>query len=159
MNLEFRELSSYEAYRLWEKFGEDLGIGHLRSTYGNYWIRQPVQGERVWVVYDKDENRVGWVAMRPDGVDPMVWQASGIFSPYRGHGYSKEMLLWSSDTSWAIWGVKVMLFEISNHVMLQSYIRYHYERIFNKTIPGEFVAGYINYPTPGYVIFGLERGK
>ncbi len=157
MNLEFKELSSFEAYELWTDFCQDIGLEHARQTYGAYWPRNMAENERVWKVQGKNSNRVGWVSLRPDPIDPMVWQASGVFSPYRGNGYSKEILQWSSKVSEDIWGVKVMLFEISNHPLLFTYHEYHRQRIFNKKIPGEFVAGFISVPSPGYTIYGIQR--
>ena len=153
--LEFKQLTPFEITRLWQDFVDDIGLNHARETYGAYWPRERAIGEKVWAVYNEDE-RIGWVAIRPDGVDPFMWQCSGIFSPFRGNGYSKEILLWSSDMSKES-GFDVMLFEISNHVLLQPYIQYHIKRIFDKKIPGEFVAGFISYPEPGYTLFGIKR--
>jgi hypothetical protein len=156
--LEFRQLVPLEITELWQAFVNDIGLEHARQTYGKYWPRPRAWFEKVWAVSNSDNERVGWVSIRPDGVDPFVWQASGIFSQHRGHGYSKEILRWSSDMSKEM-GFDVMLFEISNHVLLQPYIQYHIKRIFEKKIPGEFVAGFINTPEPGYTIFGIKRNE
>lgn len=156
MSLAYKELLPTEAFKMWEDFCEDLGFEHIRQTYGRYWPRKPVEGERVWAVYNGDE-RVGWCSLRLDPVDPFTWFVEGIFSQSRGHGYSKEIMLWALQTSKDIWGVDTMLYEISNHALLYTYIQYHVKRLFEQRIPGEFAVGYISEPSPGYTLFGIRR--
>ena len=153
--LDFQEVDSIEAHSIWCDFADDIGLEHMRQTYGRYWPRYPVRDERVYKALNTGGERIGWVAIRPDPVDPMAWQCSGIFERFRGNGFSKIILQWSAMKSYKLWGVEAMLFEISNHVLLQPYIQYHIKRIFEKRIPGEYVAGFINTPAPGYTIFGI----
>jgi len=152
----FQEVTPGEAYSIWQDFADDIGLEHMRQTYGRYWPRHPVENESVYKALNEKNERVGWVAIRPDPVDPIVWQCSGVFEKFRGNSFSKTILQWSALKSHELWNVEAMLFEISNHVLLQPYIQYHIKRIFEKRIPGEYAAGFINTPDPGYTIFGIK---
>ncbi len=146
--MEYRELTHSEAFKLWQQFGEEIGNEELRQCYGSYWPRQPVQGERVWEVFDFQ--RVGWLSLRPDPVDPVIWFVVGILPQYQRAGASKEIFRWAARKAFEEWPkAEAMIFAVNKKN--EQYLKVQ-EKTINKVKMGELL-----FPSGSYVLFGVEN--
>ena len=151
----FKELTGEEVYSLWLKFKESVGQETLTKAYGSYWPRQVVDGEKVWEAIDNN-NLVGWCALRKDPVDPIVWQISGVFFEHTNKGYVKDIFRWCIKTTFELWSnVDAMVYSVSK--CNSGFIQYQFDFIDKKKPPEKFFVGDINFPEPGYMIFGVKR--
>ncbi len=155
-------LDSGEIFKLWSSFGEAIGLDKLRAFYSDYWPRRPLEGEIVWKwVFScpelMEDNLVGWSSVRADVLDPIVWMNVGIFPKYQYIGNSKTIIRATveqgfntfPDCSWLFVAVSK-----ANVDHLQTRMRYQAKH------PTKWVmAGEMNVPKPGYVIFGIERNR
>jgi len=149
------ELTHSQAYELWSLFGESMGIENLRKAYGSYWPRFPVFGERIWCFSDPDE-KIGWAALRPDPVDPVVWQISGVFFPFRDLGYMREIFRWCIKKTFTEYPKsQAMFYSISKRN--QRFLDWNLAETRKINSKMEKV-GEINFPDP-YIIFAIKEGK
>ena len=143
-----RLLNEENAYLLWVTFAAKVGINQLRASYGEYWPRQSLEGEKVYE-WSNDE-LIGWSAIRKDPLEPVFWINVGIFPDQRGKGYSKE-IFWSTidegfrvfkDAEWC-WSA----------ISRKNKKPFSYTKRDTEWVRvGEMVV-----PEPGYTIFGFKR--
>ncbi len=149
-------LNPDDIFNLWSIFGEAIGMDKLHQFYGNYWPRKPLSGEMVWK-WTKGNKTIGWSAIRQDILDPIIFLMVGIFPEHQYLGNSKIIIRWTveegfnifSDCSWLFVAVSK-----KNKDHLETRMRYQAKH------PTKWIiAGEMNVPEPGYVIFGIERDR
>lgn len=146
-----KELSPIKAFELWKEFEKEIGTEEMKKCYGNYWPRQVVYQERVWVVFNEQGNKIGWVSLRPDLVDPFVWLNMGIFPKFAGKGLSSIIYKQFLEVTFTEWkNAEAVFNEVS-----KSHERYLKWTLNNTNNPenGRICIGEINFPAPGWVIF------
>lgn len=150
-----KELSSIEAFDLWKEFEKEIGSNEMKKCYGSYWPRQVVYQERVWAVFDFFENKIGWVSLRPDVVDPFVWLNMGIFPEFTGKGMSSiiyKQFLKVAFTEWK--NAEAVFNEVSKSH--EQYLKWTLNAVGNPE-NNKICIGEINFPSPGYVIFCTKK--
>jgi hypothetical protein len=145
------ELTSDEAFNLWSLFANQIGMKATKEAYGKYWVRRPVIGERIWSLYDEQNELVAWCGLRPDPIEPVVWHIQGIFPKFSKRGYSKDIFKWCLRKTFEEWkNAEAMFFEISKTNI--SYIEWQREKIREGKSTVKEVG-----EMPGYTIFAVER--
>ncbi len=141
---------------LWNKFAEDIGIENVRAAYGKYWIREKAYRENVWEVYSEDV-LVGWCSLRPDPIDPVVWQISGVFPEFSKHKFVRIIFRWCVDKTFSEWeNAEAMFYSVSKSNT--GFLEWNMKKV--KEEEDKIVVGDINFPPPGYVIFAVvNKGK
>lgn len=151
-DLTFMELSFDEIYSMWKEFSDDIGIEWTKKAYGDYWIRKPVEKERVWIFFYEGK-RVGWVSLRSDPIEPIVWQASGVWSEYQQSGIAPLMLKWCVKKSFELYPeAKAMFWAVSKYN--PKFIEWNRQMLKNEW---SIEAGEINFPKPGFIYFGVVK--
>lgn len=140
------EVTFKRAYDIWWAFGQAIGMDNLRAFYGKNWPRIPVDGERIWLFLE-GEKRVGWASLRPDPVEPFVWQNLGVWPEFQSKGLMKEVQRFLLRMAFKEMKAEAILIAISrnNQSLLNSRQKYLE------------IAGYIDFPEPGYVYFIIRR--
>lgn len=136
----------------WKLFTEAVGLEKVRRMYGQYWPRPPVPQERLWQAWGP-QDLIGWISLRPDPVDPVVWMAMGIWPNHQGVGHSNPLFKWSLKKTFELFpDTAAMFYAVSkNNEGLLKYI-----------IEGERVerVGETTFPEPGFVYFAIKnRGR
>lgn len=140
---------------LWEDFGKIIGLESLHNLYGDYWPRDPIPGEIVFVWHD--ENRyIGWMAIRPDPVEQIMWIIAGILPQYQDQDYHKIMFIKTITEGWEIYShIKWVCMSISHHNT--RFIKY-LDNLTKEVCWFRRVGG-MDIPPPGYIVFALEKEK
>jgi hypothetical protein len=143
----YEEIPAERVLSFWEGFGRAVGVENLRKAYGDYWPRGPVYGEKVWAVWGEG-GVIGWVSLRPDPVEPIVWMALGVWPRYNKMGNSKAIFKWSIGRAFYLYpNAQAMFWAVNNdNLDLLNY---------NKgTSP---VVGGIHFPQPGFTYFAVKN--
>lgn len=151
MSLKYVLLCGHLGDKFLREYSEAIGIELTRKLYGEYWPRLLVLNECLWVAYEADK-QCGWVALRPDPVDPIVWEMLGIFPDFQHKGYMKEIFKWAVLKSFSLWPNRAMCYAISKHN--PDFIEYNYRKTL-KHPETRCVMGETYWPKPGYVIFAI----
>jgi hypothetical protein len=147
---------SIDPFKLWESFGEAIGIDKLHNFYGEYWPRSPLSGEFVWEWTDNG-NRVGWSSVRRDILDPVIWMMVGIWPRFQNQGYNKEIIKWTVREGFIKFIDAQWLFvAVSKKNVEHLETRFKYQAKYKTKW---IVAGEMFEPPPGYVIFGISKER
>ena len=150
-----KKASVSEACEVLAQFTLKVGIDKVREMYGADWPRPPVQGEE-WFIFREHGRLVGWSAVRQDPVEPYAWMILGVFPGFQKSGKSYWISRWTVYEAFKIFNVPYLMFAISRNNT--GYLAWQIRMIENGQSQVE-LAGTIEYPRPGYVLFGIERSK
>ena len=142
-----REIPAEQVLVFWEGFGKAIGIETLKKTYGDYWPRSPVYGERVCAVWNENEI-IGWISLRSDPVEPIVWMALGVWPKYSKTGNAKAMFKWSIGRAFYLYpDAEAMFWAVSNNN--PDLVNYNKGKA--------SIVGGIHFPEPGFTYFAIKN--
>lgn len=153
--MEAERLNSDQVYQCWVAFGNHIGVDKLKKLYGGNWPRHPVEGESAFL-FREDGEKIGWVSIRPDPVEPIAWLVMGIWPEFQKKNYAHEITRWAMKKVFSETTMDYILIAISRNN--KEYFEKIKERVMGRNSKMKY-AGYLDVPFPGYDYFAIERKR